>query len=99
MYARLVSFTNADAENHERAIQTIREIVIPTLREYDGFVGYTALWDQDNHRAKGIILWDTKEQAEAAEQTLGERRREMASGVGLAIESEDLYEVIITELE
>ena len=99
MHARLVSFGNASPENHERAIQTIREMVIPTLREYDGFAGYTALWDEENHRAKGIILWGTEEQAVAAEQTLAGRRREMAGGVGLTIESEDLYEVIIAELE
>ena len=99
MYARLVSFSIADSGNRERAIQTVRETVIPTLREYDGFAGYIALWDQQSRRAKGILLWDSEEQAEAAEQTLVERRHQFASGVGLTVESADLYEAIVVELE
>jgi hypothetical protein len=99
MYARLISFSGADPEKREQAIQTIRETVIPTLREYDGFTGYIALYDQQNRRAKAILLWDSEEQAEVAEQTLVERRRQMASGVGLTVESVDLYEAIVVELE
>jgi hypothetical protein len=99
MYARLISFSGADPEKRERALQTIRETVIPTLREYDGFAGYIALYDQQNRRAKALLLWDSEEQAEAAEQTLVERRRQMASGVGLTVESADLYEALVVELE
>jgi hypothetical protein len=39
MYARLISFSGADSEKREDAIQTIRETVIPMLRKYDGFAG------------------------------------------------------------
>ncbi len=42
MYARLISFSAADADKRERAIQTLHETVIPTLRQYDGFAGYIA---------------------------------------------------------
>ena len=50
------------------AIATIRERVIPTLRKYDGFAGYIALYDEDGGRAKGLLLWESKETAEAAEE-------------------------------
>jgi len=99
MYARLVSFSGADPDKRERAIQTIRETVIPTLREYDGFSGYIALYDAQNRRAKAVLLWESEETAEAAEQELAERRRQMAGGVGLTVESADLYEAIVVELE
>jgi hypothetical protein len=99
MYARLISFSGADAEKRERMIQTVRETVIPMLREYDGFAGYLALYDQDNQRAKAVLLWESEEAAEAAEQELVERRRKIASGVGLTVESADLYEVTVVELE
>ena len=82
----------------ERAIQTIRETVIPMLRQYDGFASYIALYDEQNRRAK-VLLWETEEQAEAAEQELVERRRQLASGVGLTVESADLYEAPFVELE
>jgi hypothetical protein len=99
MYARLVSFSGADPEKRERAIETIRETVIPMLRQYEGFAGYIALYDQQNRRAKAVLLWESEETAEAAEQELVERRRKLASGVGLTVESADLYEAPVVELE
>jgi hypothetical protein len=99
MYARLVSFSGADPEKREHAIQTIRETVIPTLREYDGFAGYIALYDEENRRARAVLLWESREAAEAAEPELSERRRQMAGGVGLTVESADLYEAVVVELE
>ena len=99
MHARLISFSGADPETREKALETIRGRVLPTLREYDGFAGYVALYDEENRRARALILWDSKEAAEAAEVTLAERRREMASGVGLTVESADLYEALVVEME
>ena len=99
MYARLISFSGADPEKRENAIKTIRETVIPMLRQYDGFAGYIALYDEQNRSAKAVLRWETKENAEAAEQELVERRRQLASGVGLTVESADLYEAPIVELE
>ena len=99
MYARLISFSGADPEKRERAVQTMRETVIPMLREYDGFAGYIALYDEENQRAKAILLWETEENAESAEQTLVERRRQLASGVGLMVDSADLYEAPVVEFE
>jgi hypothetical protein len=99
MYARIVSFSGADPEKREQMIQTMRETVVPMLRQYDGFAGYIGLYDESNRQAKGILLWESEETAEAAEQELRERRRTLASGVGLTVESEDLYEAPVVELE
>jgi hypothetical protein len=99
MYARLISFSGADPDKREQAEQTIRGTVIPTLREYDGFAGYLALYDKENRRARAVILWDSEDAAVSAEETLAERRLQMASGVGLTVESADLYEALVVELE
>ena len=99
MYTRLIEFSGADPEKRDNAVETIRGTVIPMLREYDGFEGYIALYDQDGRRAKALILWGSKEAAEKAEETLAERRRRIAGGVGLTIESEDLYETVVFEAE
>jgi hypothetical protein len=99
MYARLISFTGADPAKRETALETIRGTVIPTLREYDGYAGYLALYDAENTRARAVILWESKEAADAAEETLRERRTQMASGVGLTVESVDLYEALVVDLE
>jgi hypothetical protein len=99
MYARLISFSGADPERRQPAIDMIRGTVVPMLREYDGFAGYISLYDEDNRRAKAIILWESKEAAESAEETLVERRAKMTQQVGLTVESADLYEAPVVELE
>jgi len=98
MYARLISFSGADPEKRDAAIEMIRGTVIPMLQNYDGFAGYLALYDEENKHAKAIILWDSKETAEAAEETLVERRAQMTQQVGLTVESADLYEATVVEL-
>jgi hypothetical protein len=99
MYARLISLSGADPEKREQAIEMIRGTVIPMLREYDGFAGYISLYDKQNARARAIILWESEETAEAAEPELIERRRQLTSKIGLTVESADLYEVPVLELE
>ena len=99
MYARLVSFSGADPGKREDAIRTIRETVIPMLRQYDGYAGYIALYDAQNERARAVLLWESEEAAEEAEKELVERRQRLASGVGLTVDSADLYEAPIVELE
>jgi hypothetical protein len=99
MYARLIEFSGADPEKRDNAIETIRGTVIPMLREYDGFSGYIALYDAQNRRAKAILLWDNQDAAEEAEKTLVERRQKLASGVGLTVESADLYEAPVVDVE
>jgi len=98
MYARLISFSGADPEKRESAMEMIRGTVIPTLQGYDGYAGYIALYDAENRRAKAIILWETKEAAEAAEETLAERRAKMSAQVGISVESADLYEAPVFDL-
>src|SRR5947209_17958777 len=99
MHARLISFSGADPDKREHAIQTIRETVIPMLRQYDGFAGYIALYDAANRRARAVLLWESEEAAEEAEKELVERRQKLAASVGLTVESADLYEVPVLELE
>jgi hypothetical protein len=99
MHARLIEFSGAEPARREAAIETIRGTVIPMLRSYDGFSGYIALYDGANRRAKAILLWESEEAAEEAEKELKERRRALAGSVGLTVESEDLYEAPVVELE
>ncbi|HEX6701499.1 MAG TPA: hypothetical protein VF101_12300 [Gaiellaceae bacterium] len=99
MYARLISFSGADPTRRENAVETIRGTVVPMLRQYDGYAGYIALYDGDNRRARAIILWDSKEAAEAAEQELVPRREKIAGSIGMTVESADLYEALVVDYE
>jgi hypothetical protein len=99
MYGRLIEFSGADESKRDKAVETMRGTVVPMLREYDGFAGYISLYDPERQRAKALILWESAEAADEAEQTLAERRLKLAGSVGLTVESADLYEVPVAEFE
>jgi hypothetical protein len=98
MHARLVTMSGAGPEKRETALEMINGTVIPTLREYEGFAGYIALWDETKEEAKAILLWDSEAAATSSEETLAERRKQFAGGVGLTVESADLYEALVFEM-
>src|SRR5207248_7312162 len=99
MYARVIAFSGADSGKREAALEMIRGTVIPMLRSYDGYEGYISLYDEENSRAKAIILWESKEAAESAEETLVERRAKMTAQVGITVEAANLYEAPVIDLE
>ena len=99
MYARMIEFSGADPEKREKAIEMIQGTVIPMLRQYDGYAGYISLYDAEKRRAQALVLWDSEEAAEESEKVLAERRKELTSRIGLTIESVDLYEAPVVELE
>ena len=99
MYARLIEFSGAEESKREQILRTGQETVIPMLRTHEGFAGYIALYDPERSRSTVVILWETEEAAVTAEDTLAERRRQLSGGLGLTVESEDLYEAPVVEFE
>jgi hypothetical protein len=99
MHARVIAFSGADSSKREAAEEMVRGTVLPMLRNYDGYEGYIALWDEENGRSKAIVLWESAEAADAAEETLAERRVENVGRLGLTIESVKLMEAPVVELE
>ena len=61
MYGRLVEIEGLDPSKREEALGTIRDRIIPGLREIDGFAGFISLVDEENRRARSVVLWETKE--------------------------------------
>ena len=99
MYARLVSFSGVNPEKREEATATIREWVIPTLRGFDGFAGYIGLYDEDGGRAKGILSGRARRRRRRQSPSSPRCAARSRSSMGLTLESADLYEAPIVELE
>ena len=99
MYVRVVSFSGFSADARDTWTQTINETVIPTLRGQKGYAGYMGLVGKDDQEFKGLVFFDSEENAEEAERAVQTRRREVSGGVGLTVESADLYEVIAKDME
>ena len=59
MYGRLVEIEGVDPSKREEVVGIIREQIIPALKEIEGFAGFISLVDEDNRRARSIVLWET----------------------------------------
>ena len=98
MYGRLVEVEGVDSSKREEVLGIIRDRIIPGLKEIEGFAGFISLVDEENRRARSIVLWETKEGAEEAERQFAAKREEVVSGVGGTVRSADLYEAPIVEV-
>jgi hypothetical protein len=98
MYGRLVEVEGIDPAKRDEILATIRERIIPGLKEIDGFAGFISLVDEQNRRARSVVLWETKEGADEAERQFASKREEIVRGMGGTVRSADLYEAPIVEV-
>ncbi|MFP5352739.1 MAG: hypothetical protein ACLGIB_09270 [Actinomycetota bacterium] len=80
MYARHVT-VRGSAEKLEDGIRSVREHVIPALKECKGFRGQLLLVDRDKGEAIGISLWDSEEDMLASEDKVAGARQQTADTV------------------
>lgn len=98
MFGRLVEVEGVDPSKREEVMAIIRERIIPGLKEIEGFAGFISLVDEENRRARSVVLWETREGAEEAERQFAAKREEVVRGVGGTVRSADLYEAPIVEV-
>jgi hypothetical protein len=98
MYGRLIEVEGVDPSKRAEVLGMMRERIIPALKEFDGFAGFISLVDEENRRARSVILWETKESADTAELEFGPRRQEIVGAMGATVRSADLYEAPIVEI-
>ena len=99
MYGRLIEIEGIDPSKRDEVEGIIPERVIPSLKELDGFGGFISLVDEQNRRARSVVLWETKENADEAERQFGARREEIVRSVGGTVRAADLYEAPIVEVQ
>ena len=98
MYGRLVEVEGVDPSKREEVVGIIRERIIHGLKEIEGFAGFISLVDEENRRARSVVLWETREGAEEAERQFAAKREEIVRGMGGTVRSADLYEAPIVEV-
>ncbi|HUP75606.1 MAG TPA: hypothetical protein VM282_21385 [Acidimicrobiales bacterium] len=83
--------SNVRIENVDTAGKALQSQVIPNVKQAPGFVSGVWAADRDNGRGVGIVVFESREQAEAMLQRLesGEMRRPP----GVTAESAFVYEV------
>lgn len=98
MYGRLVEVEGIDPSKREEIMQIIRERIIPGLEGIDGFAGFISLVDDENRRARSVVLWETKESADEAERQFKAKREEVVRSAGGTVRSAELYEAPIVDV-
>ena len=98
MFGRLVEIEGIDQSKREEVLGILRDRIIPGLKEIEGFAGFISLVDEENRRARNVVLWETKEGAEEAERQFKAFREETVRGMGGTVRSADLFEASIVEV-
>ena len=76
MHARVVT-NNIQAGKVDEWLALIRESVVPTLKEQNGFLGFVALVDRQHDRSIGYSIW-ADETDLAASETSGNYQQQIA---------------------
>lgn len=97
MYARHVT-VHGSPEKVDEAVRSVRDHVLPVLKDCDGFKGQLLLVDRAKGEAVGISLWDTEANMNASEAKVSAARQQTADQVGASAAPEvRLYELPIFE--
>jgi len=101
MYARIATFESTDPAADEKLMEQATEIVEPIIRGMKGIQGYMELSDRTSGKALSISLFDSEENARAAEPIFDE---EMPKALGDLMQqfsgrrvTVDRYDVLIDE--
>ncbi len=73
------------------------ESMLEWLRQFDGYQGLLVLADGEAERARIMTLWETREAADRSARGRAQVRDSMVAGVGVAVESVELYEVVVDD--
>lgn len=97
MFARHVT-VHGSRDKMDEGIRSLRERVLPALRDCAGFKGQLLLVDRDKGEAIGISLWDTEENMRASEDKVQAARQHTVDQVGASSAPDiALYELPVFE--
>ena len=93
MYARHVT-VHGSPEHLDEGIASVRDSVLPVLKQCAGFKGQLLLVDRNKGEAIGISLWDSEANMLASEEKVAAARQQTADNV----QASSAPEVVLYEL-
>ena len=81
-----------ETAREEEARSLLREVVVPTAKALDGFVGGTWLRALDSDGGRGVLLFDSAEAASAAAEQI--RAEGPPPGAPVKLQNVTAYEVL-----
>jgi hypothetical protein len=99
VYAR-VSTIQGSTDQLEEGISTIRDEILPSIKQIGGFQGIISIADRSSGKGVTLTLWDTEEDLRESEDQANRLRSQAAEKLGATQAPQvDRYEVVLYEVE
>ena len=96
MFARVSTLRGAP-EQIDDGIRQVRENVLPSVEQMDGYQGGYLLVDRQNGTSISITLWESEEATRASEEAANQLRSDAAGSAGGTVQDVERYEVALHE--
>ncbi len=80
-----VTYIDGEPDRIDDVIGQVESDVLPTLKDQDGFKGFTVLADRSSGRLIGISFWESEADVQASGGGSGYYRQRMADFAGLLV--------------
>lgn len=100
MWVRMSTFQGSPGQSDEeieQQIQILRDNIIPTVRQIDGYEGVLSLGDRSTGKSISLTFWDSEESMQASEEAADKLRQQAADEVQEEIAGVERFEVYINE--
>ena len=98
MHAR-VSYIDAQPDKLDDVIGQVESDVVPTLKDQDGFKGFTVLADRESGRMIGISFWESEDALSASDEVADRTRGEAAETAGSPEPRVERYQVAVDVMD
>lgn len=88
---------NQSDDEVERQLKVLRENVLPSARQLDGFRGVISMGDKHSGKAVTLTFWDSEESMRASEEAANRLREQAAEEMDENIAGVDRFEVYVHE--
>ncbi len=89
--------TGQSDEEIEQQIAILRNNIIPTARQMDGYQGVLTLGDRSTGKSVSLTFWESEEAMRASEEAADRLRQQAADETQEQIASVERFEVYINE--
>ena len=97
MHAR-VTIADADPGRVDEGAEVIRDRVLPSVRELEGFRGVIGLTDRETGKSMTVTLWESQEAMLTSEEAANRLRSEVMEALGGSKPTVERYEVTLWEV-
>jgi heme-degrading monooxygenase HmoA len=98
MHAR-VSYLDAEQDKVDDVLGQVESDIVPSMKDQDGFKGFTVLVERSSGRLMAISFWDSEDAMKASEEWADQSRGEAAETAGSPEPRVERYEVAIDVME